>query len=126
MEHVKGSKNITIHLLNVQGFTRPKQIEIEELAKKSGVIVCLTETQQKYDKVSLTDGIKKVERRREIKDKKGGGILVAFKQNSWLKVEQIETKNPDVLYVVVKAYTTTKHMMVVYFSIPSKPEDKIR
>ena len=126
MRCTKSSEHFTIHLLNIQGFTRAKQIEIEDLAKQDGVLVCLTETQQKYDKIALTKGISKVERMRDVLDKKGGGLLIAFKENSWLQVDQMETKNADLLYAIMKACNTTIHLVLVYFSIPNKPEDKAR
>ena len=122
----KSSKHITIHLLNIQGLTRAKQIEIEDLAKQNGVLVCLTETQQKYDKIALTKGISKVERMRDVLDKKGGGLLIAFKENSWLQVDRMKTKNADLLYAIVKACNTAVHLVLVYFSIPNKQEDKAR
>ena len=125
-EGMEGAKSLNIHLLNIQGFTRAKQIEIEELAKREGTIVCLTETQQKIDKIIPSEGLTKIEKMRKITDKKGGGLLATFKKNSWFKMQQVETKNADLLYAILKAYNTTIHLMLVYLSIPNTCEDKER
>ena len=53
-------------------------------------------------------------------------MLVACWQNSWLKVELVETKKSDLLYVKCKAYNTSIYFMLLCSSIPSKPEDKAR
>ena len=94
----KNWKVLNIHLLNIQGLARAKQVEVEELIKGKGSIICLTETQQKYDKITWTDNFGKVEKMRDVSDKKGGGLLILFKLNDWFKLEQMETKNADVLY----------------------------
>lgn len=119
-------KPLVIHLLNIQGLTRAKQIEIMDLIKEEGAIICLTETQQKIEKITWTDCIEKVEKMRNVQDKKGGGLLMAFKKNNWLKMEQVETTNADVLYVVVKAYSTMLNVILLYFSIPKAAKDKDR
>ena len=119
-------KNLTIHLLNIQGLTRAKQIEIEELARREGEIICLTETQQKIDRIHLSEGIGKVERRRDMKDKKGGGLLIAYKMNSLIKVEKVETVSPDILYATVSLFSTVLHVLLVYLSVNTTTEDKVR
>ena len=123
---MEGAKSLNIHLLNIQGFTRAKQIEIEELAKREGTIVCLTETQQKIDKIIPSEGLTKIEKMRKITDKKGGGLLATFKKNSWFKMQQVETKSADLLYAILKVYNTTIHLMLVYLSIPNTCDDKER
>ena len=41
-------------------------------------------------------------------------------------MDQMETKNADLLYAIIKACNTTIHLVLVYFSIPNKQEDKAR
>ena len=128
-EDLKQKRNwkvLNIHLLNVQGLTRAKQVEIEELIKEKGSIICLTETQQKYDKITWTDSFGKVEKMRDVSDKKGGGLLILFKLNDWFKLEQIETKNADVLYATIKASGSVLHIILVYLSIPKTSDDRER
>ena len=51
---VNNNAKLEISLLNVQGLTQVKQCEIEKLITEN-TILCLTETQQKYMNVNVSD-----------------------------------------------------------------------
>ena len=122
----KTSKTVTISLLNVQGLTNTKIIDIANLMKMENKIMCLTETQLKYGKVDIPDGIEKVERMREHKDKKGGGLLILFQKSSGIKITEMEAKHRDILHALVEIGTASFHLLLVYLSVINKPEDKSR
>ena len=67
-EH-KEDDNITLKLLNIQGLTKTKIIEIERLLNKQSVLF-LTETQQKYDKTNLSPAYLKYMSMRDQQEKK--------------------------------------------------------
>ena len=62
--------------------------ETTKIAESSDAIVailrhfCLTETHQKYDRLDFSPDIRKMEQRREIKDKKGGGMMIIYNANA--------------------------------------------
>ena len=72
-EHKISCSTLNFHLLNIQGLTQPKVIEIEgEL--KSNDIYCLTETQMKRKQVKTSDSTRELHKMRSLTDKKGGGL----------------------------------------------------
>ena len=84
-----------IKMLNIQGLTNQKEMEIEMQMKEEIEIYCLTETHQKKknDKLDLSSGLKKIEVTREVKDKKGGGLMLLYKSNKDVEITKINTKN---------------------------------
>ena len=61
---------VRIKLINIQGLTKAKYVEVEQLVENELDIICLTETQLKYDKFEMLKGIKKIESHRESNDRK--------------------------------------------------------
>ena len=57
----------------------------------------LVETHEKYKKVEWMDGVRDIAQRREMSDKKGGGMLMITRVNKNLDPEKIEGKCVDVL-----------------------------
>ena len=69
-------------MVNVQGLTRSKLLDLEDILKTDCDIMCLTETQQRSEKYDVSDGIEMVERMREVEDKKGGGLRICIRHNA--------------------------------------------
>ena len=63
------------------------------------VITGLTETHIKEDKFLWDKRYSKYEQRRERKDKKGGGLLLMHKSNKYIKFDQSQENNKDILVV---------------------------
>ena len=63
----------SIKLINIQGFSKTKIVEVEKLLENSNDVLCLTETQHKVDRLNLNDNIIKHTSMRDLTDKKGGG-----------------------------------------------------
>ena len=79
----KGQKDVprlVISLVNIQGLTKPKVLELEQLIQQNWDLICLTEMQQKYDKLHMSRGIGKVESMRERDDKKEGVYSLCTKK----------------------------------------------
>ena len=58
-----------IKLLNIQGLTKVKAVELEHLFENNDIL-CLTETQQKIEKISFNKSIKYITSMRDVKEKK--------------------------------------------------------
>lgn len=91
-------EELSIKMVNIQGLTKAKSVEVVELLKEKQdkkCIMCLVETQQKYRNVDYPKEILFIDKMREFIDKKGGGLsLLMFKKEGWdLKEKQCD--NPD-------------------------------
>ena len=86
----KNKHNTSIKLINIQGLTKPKAVELETILDNNDII-CLTETQQKVEKLNFSKGIKTLVNMREKHEKKGGGLMPIYKEKN-VQVEIIETK----------------------------------
>ena len=68
-----------IRLLNVRGLVEWKYADLELDYLREGKeynILCLTETQQKKEKVKISDGLYNYKAMRETNDKGGGGLQI--------------------------------------------------
>ena len=76
---IKGKK-VTFQVINIRGLTKTKYSEIENtfFGKEAESInfLCLTETQQKYEKVKVHKDLQSYSAMRVRGDKKGGVIQV--------------------------------------------------
>ena len=68
-----------IKLLNIQGLTKVKAVELVHLFENNDIL-CLTETQQKIEKISFSRSIKYITYMRDAKEKKGGGLMILYKK----------------------------------------------
>ena len=89
-------------LVNVQGLTELKLFELEGILQNRCEIMCLTETQQKRQKLVESEGIEKIEGMRELQDKKGGGLLFLWKQKDKFRATRTPTECKDILNVHFK------------------------
>ena len=101
----KKEKQCNIKLINIQGLTRGKLIEIEGLLKNEGDIICLTETHQKIDGMIVNEKIGKLTAMRDTADKKGGGLMILHKHSKNIELEILESKSKDILDVAGRIYT---------------------
>ena len=85
-------------------------------------IYLLTETQQKFDKLALSQGLTKVENNREFKDKTGGGLMIVFN----IEIEKLKTQQKDILYTKCQIFNLELKILLVYFSAGNSEEDKQR
>ena len=80
-------------MINIQGLTKAKYLEVEDILNEENTnnIVCITETQQKIDKTVESKGVKKHIAMRNMDDKKGGGLMILYREEEKmeLKIEKI-------------------------------------
>ena len=68
-------------MLNIQGLTKVKAVELEHLFENNDIL-CLTETEQKIEKISFIKSIKYITSMRDVKEKKVGGLKILYKKTS--------------------------------------------
>ena len=119
-------RKITINMVNIQGISKRKVLELENLLQRNCDLICLTETQLKFDKINLSKGIDKVEEMRTKDDKKGGGLLIIYKVSENLNIKKVNTACADILYAVVTIVDKVLHLVLVYFSVMKTSKDKER
>lgn len=108
----------------MQGLTQVKQCEIEKLITDN-TILCLTETQQKYMKVNISENLKFIDSTRDEADKKGGGLCIMHRKNNSLVTEEIKTKHSDILLVKCALKTFSFIILLVYMSTNDQARNKI-
>lgn len=103
--------------------TKQKYLEIErEIDNKT--IMCLVETQEKYEKITERENLEKLVSRRKIKDKKGGGIMILKRQNN-IKIEKLKEHHPDILLTQCQAGNLNFILLVTYISCNPKENNEI-
>lgn len=90
-------------------------MEVEKL-RENDLDICLTETQLKYDKLEITEGLGKIESHRDMKGRRGGGLMI-FNLKRKIKINKIITEHPDVLIGEVDAKGFKFRIILAYFSV---------
>ena len=104
-------------LLNIQGLTKTKIIEIERLLNKQSLLF-LTETQQKFDKTNLSPTYLKYMSMRDQQEKKGGGLMMIIsKEQQDIVLNHVKTTSKDLLIMKgnLKSFKVT--IILVYLSV---------
>ncbi len=115
---------IEIKLLNVQGLTNAKMYELEKLIKSEQELLCLTETQQKIDKIKMSQNLRKLENMRQEKDRKGGGLMIIWQEGKNIELNKVDTLNKDLLYVRGNIGNTSIAIILVYMSVQDKERNE--
>lgn len=92
------SDELSFYLLNIRGINKQKLAEllhiVEEVPKR---VLCITETHEKHQRVDIPDGFCHMAKRREVEDKRGGGLMVIYEEKI-MKGSMIETKCADLMH----------------------------
>ena len=112
-----------IKLINIQGLSQHKVNEIENLITDN-TLLCLTETQQTLDKTKWNNDYNRYTSMRCKEEKRGGGLMLLFKDQKSICVQQAKTKLKDILIVkgMIKKYHIT--IILVYLSVVRGDEEK--
>ena len=107
---------VRFRLLNIQGLTKVKTVEMGNLLaqEKYMNILCLTETQQKYKKVTFSEGVKCRDKMRKIEDKKGGGLSILAYQGDGVVMEENECDNADIMKMKIEIAGRRVVLLLVY------------
>ena len=125
----KINNRVCFKMINIQGLTKAKYVEIEDMLndKENNMnIIVMTETQQKIDKINPSKGAKTIMTMREEKDKKGGGLMVIYKEEKELELVKLDTNSKDILDIKGKIYDIDTRIMIVYMDCASDREGKER
>ena len=114
--------NIKIGMLNLQGLTKEKAVEITNLlnCKENDITMLgLIETHEKYSKINWNDGIIHINQMREMDDKKGGGISFLSTLNDKYNYVQTKKENNcrDILQIAIKINDFEFFLFIIYVDI---------
>ena len=120
---------IYIRLLNIQGMSAAKKYEIQNtFTEKKGSleILAMVETHIKDDRYLWDQNWKEYEQRRDVNDKKGGGLLVLHKVNDHIKLEKQKEENKDILIVRGRIGQHKLKLVLIYMATRSSNDSKER
>jgi len=103
--------------------TQPKMIEIENLLETNDNInvYCLVETHQTRNSIKTRESTKYLSKMRNISDKKGGGLLIIWKDEN-LMFEEIIFQNPDILAVNINI--NKQHFILILVYVASNDDKR--
>ena len=112
-----------VNLINTQGLTKHKLMELKKCLVQTVIVLYLTETHQRYDKLDIDRNLVKVDSMRKGQDKKGGGLMIIYKKNSSIKLDVIPSRSADILDVQVTIAGRKVRIILVYMSVENQPQD---
>ena len=116
-------ETIKIKLLNVQGLTEDKWIEIlEETGDDS--IMCITETQKKVDDIKIVKDVKIIQTMREMQDRNGGGLLIMYKEKEKYDLQKMTMRSTEILHVEGEIGKEQIRIVLVYMKTGNDIETK--
>ena len=118
----KDYDDFCINLINIQGLTNMKMVEIESMINDSLNLMCLTETQLKCRKIKMNNDFISIDSMRSQEEAKGGGLLILYKKNDNILLEKVSSTSTskDFLHVKGKIYNLEINIILVYFMVESK------
>ena len=81
----------------------------------NNTILCLTETQQKFDKLNVKGDLEKHVCMRKLNSKKGGGIMVLKKKSNGIQITETSELHEDCLILDIKVKGVNFKLIIVYF-----------
>lgn len=115
--------NVNVWLLNIRGLNSSKLEELYnaiEVGKSD--LVCLTETHERYCSVDIPEYLNYVTKRRELGDKKGGGLMIQMGKD--LKYELLKTESSDLLFVGLSFGSKSIKLVLVYMDVSCEERNK--
>lgn len=124
MNKLRGNEeHLKVKLINIQGLTKTKMLELGKLVCKNTVL-CLTETQEKIRKTKLNDDMESIESLREIEDKKGGGVMMIYRNDNERSFKKVDCRSKDCLYVKSDGNGQQISFVIVYFSVNDRERNE--
>ena len=117
-EKCKNSQ-LEIKLINIQGLTQVKTTEIEGEIKEN-TIFCVTETQNKYQKTHVHENVSCLHSWRDSDDKKGGGLLILYRNSTHFDCKKEESGHNDILLAKCKYKTLEFVIILIYMATNDK------
>ena len=121
-------KTFSVKLINIQGLSNTKVVEVEHLLKDKGDLLCITETQNTTNSTKFTDNIIRHISMRTAKDKKGGGLMTCYREGKEIDFKQtnIDKNTKDFMEIRGKIWNFDMVIILLYFSVETKEEDRQR
>ena len=113
-------------IMNVGGLNKKKLTIIKNAflgEKKVHNIICMTETQNRYEKVDVSDLISYTQMRRDNK-RKGGGLQIIMRDCKGVDFEEMKQKNEEILVIEGKCFGMEIKVILVYFDVRKDKEGR--
>ena len=104
-----------VKLLNIQGLTNEKYGEIH-YEVEDYTLICLTETQKKIDNIRVEENIKVISSMRRMDEKKGGGLMLLYREREDFYFEKRENRKNDIMQVKGKIGKRNIVIWLVYLA----------
>lgn len=113
----------------MRAMTKSKLTQLlNETEESQNYLICMNETHEKYSSVEIPKNYHTIAKRRDLTDKKGGGLMI-LKQfiDKMSEMEEIEVKNPDILGIKIHSKGIKFVLILIYMDVKDqKRNDKIR
>ena len=87
-------------------------------------IMCLTETQKKVDDIKIVKDVKIIQTMREMQDRKGGGLLIMYKEKEKYDLQKMTTRSTEILHVEGEIGKEQIRIVLVYMKTGNDNETK--
>ena len=84
--------------------------------------MCLTETQKKVDDIKIVNDVKIIQIMREMQDRKGGGLLIMYKEI--YDLQKMTTRSTEILHVEGEIGKEKIRIVLVYMKTGNDNETK--
>ena len=115
-------------MINIQGLTKAKYLEVEDILNEENTnnIICITETQQKIDKTVESKGVKKHIAMRNMDDKKGGGLMILYREEEKMELKIEKSRSKDILDMKGNVMNKSVRLILAYLDCGIGNEAKVR
>ena len=86
--------------------------------------MCLTETQKKVDDIKIVKDVKIIQTMREMQDRKGGGLLIMYKEKEKYDLQKMTTRSTEILHVEGEIGKEQIRIVLVYMKTGNDNETK--
>ena len=113
-------------IMNVGGLNEKKLTLIKNAflgEEKVHNIICMTETQNRYEKVDVSNLISYTKMRKKNK-RKGGGLQIIMRDCKGVDFEEEKQKNEEILVIEGKCFGMEMKVILVYFDVRKNEEGR--
>ena len=114
-------------MINIRGISKLKFADLmnSEHSGNSNVI-CIFETHEKFQKIGISSSHEVFASRRDLEDKKGGGLLVLFNRD-FVNGTEYNADSADLLHCKIQCHNLELHLILVYMDVMDQERnDEIR
>ncbi len=109
-----------VKMINSQGLTQAKYMELEREIKKE-TLMCIVET-QKVEDIIIAGDIKAISSMRGVDDRRGGGLMMMYQEEDCFYLEKVPSESTEILHAEGKMGEMRMTMLLVYLRTVNEVE----